>query len=80
MIIYKNTLCQHCHILLRGYSRPPGAKIHKKRNLRIQGRMQFFEKNVTEGFKSGFDTAIVKSAKNAADPAKNHGFRKYLVL
>ena len=30
-----------------------------------------FRKNVTYGFKSGFDTAIGKSATNAADPVKN---------
>ena len=35
-----------------------------------------FRKNVTDGFKSGFDTAIGKSAKNAADPPKKYGFTK----
>ena len=39
-------------------SRPPGAKNHEKRNLRIQGRMQIFRTNVPEGFKSCFDTGI----------------------
>ena len=35
-----------------------------------------FRRIVTDGFKSCFDTAIGKSAKNAADPPKNYGFTK----
>ena len=52
----------------------------KKRKLRIQGRMQIFRKNVPEGFKSCFDSAKRKSSKNAADPAKNYGFWKYMIF
>ena len=51
-----------------------------KLGLKSTRRGLLVRKNGTDGFKSGFDTAIVKSAKNAADPAKNHGFTKYLVL
>ena len=32
------------YVKLRGQSRPPGQKVHGKRKLRIQGRMQIFEK------------------------------------
>ena len=38
--------------------------------LRIQCRMQICEKNVPECFKSGFDTARLLNAKNAAYSAK----------
>ena len=44
--------------------------------MRIQGRMQIFERNVPEAFKSCFDTAKRKIAKNAAHPAKKYGFTK----
>ena len=36
--------------------------------------MQFFEKNIPEGFKTCFYNAKNKISKNAADPAKNYGF------
>ena len=38
--------------------------------------MHIFEKNVPEAFKSCFDTAKRKIAKNVAHPAKNYGFTK----
>ena len=39
------------HSKLRGYIRPPAATIHEKGNLRIQGRMQIFEKMPQEPLK-----------------------------
>ena len=35
-----------------------------------------FDKNISEGFKTCFDTAKSKISKNAADPARKYGFTK----
>ena len=45
-------------------------------NNRNTGAKQIFP----EGFKSCFDSAKRKSSKNAADPAKNYGFWKYMIF
>ena len=55
---------------------PPGAKVHEKHNLRIQGRMQIFEKMSQKVLKRVLTLAKSKISKNAADPAKNYGFTK----
>ena len=44
--------------------------------MRIQGRMQIFEKYIPEAFKSCFYSAKRKIAKNAAHPAKKDGITK----
>ena len=53
-----------------------GQKVHGKRKLRIQGRMQIFEKMSQMALNHVLIPAIGKSAKNAADPHKNYGFTK----
>ena len=59
--------------LSRTLSRTPGGKIG---NLRSQGRIQIFKKNVPEGFKSCFDTGIEWWRSRAAISAKKYGFTK----
>ena len=56
-------------------SRPPAAKSHENGNLRSQGRMLIFRKNVPEGFKSCFDTATAWSRSCASGIFRNFGKR-----
>ena len=45
LILYVCIICMYyMYVKLRGQSRPPGGKNPQKHNLRIQGRMHFFEK------------------------------------
>ena len=51
----------------------------KKRNLRIQVRMQIFRKMLQNALNRVL-SAKRKSSKNAADPAKKYGFLKYMIF
>ena len=49
-------LTNNSHCKLRNLVALRGQNFKKNGHLRIQGRMQIFEKNVADGFKSRFDT------------------------
>ena len=58
------------YVKLRGQSRPPGGKNPRKHNLRIQGRMQIFEKMPQKGLNHDLRPELESRGKMLQIPLK----------
>ena len=68
----------YMYVKLRGQVALRGQKVHGKRKLRIQGRMQIFEKKSQMALNHDLRPELESRGKMLQIPLKNHGFRCFL--